>query len=327
MKSKALILILVCAVFLSACNEADVSFSLDTYGETFSTENAVFCVGSNEISAYDLKGENICTAENTLSEPAWDTAGSYAVIYGETEMFLCDGKEIRHNIYNNKIMSTTINANGYAAVCTEEAGYKGSVTVYDENFSPLYKWYCASGFIIKAALSEKNILAVLTANEKGSTVHVFNLGSEKEQYSVFIEKTLAIDFGWLEENLCIISESAAYFADEDNITETVDFDRTLGEYVLSDGFVLLEMLNGDGTGEIISYDKNGGKNGSAVCEILRNAVAEDDRIAVICGGEAVLYDGDLKEICRRDARGVRNVMLCGGELLLLRDSEIMIINE
>ena len=57
MKSKALILILICAVFLSACNEAGESFSLDTYGETFSTENAVFCVGSNEISAYDLKGE------------------------------------------------------------------------------------------------------------------------------------------------------------------------------------------------------------------------------------------------------------------------------
>ncbi|MDO4816694.1 MAG: DUF5711 family protein [Bacillota bacterium] len=327
MKSKIFSLILVCTLFLSACSAADESFCMDTYGETFSTGNAIFCMGNKEISAYDLEGEKICTLENTLAEPYTATAGSYAVIYGEAEIFLSDGNEIRHNLINNKIMSTAINKNGYAAVCTEEAGYKGSATVYDENFSPIYKWYCASGFIIKAALSEKNILAVLTANEMGSTVHVFELDSEKEQYSVFIEKTLAIDFAWLEEKLCIISENAAYFADEDGIAKAVDFDRTLGEYAFGDGFVLIEMLNGDGTSRLICYGKNGGKKGSAECEILRMAVAADDRIAVISGGEALLYDDGLNEICRRDARGVRNVMLCGGKLLLSRDSEIVIINE
>ena len=72
------------------------------------------------------------------------------------------------NYEDSIIMSTAINENGLFAVCTEEAGYKGSVTVYDSELTPLYKWYCASGDLICAALSRDGTLAVLTENERGS---------------------------------------------------------------------------------------------------------------------------------------------------------------
>lgn len=327
MKREKLIPILIFALLLTACNASGGCFSMSTYGECFSTENAVFCVASDEICAYDLKGEKLFSEENRVTEPVYCTSGDYAIVYGEHDLYLSDGKEIRHNIINNKIMSTTVNANGYTAIYTEEAGYKGSVTVFDENFTPLYKWYSASGFIIKASLSEKNTLAVQTANEKGSTVHVFELDSETEQYSVFLEKTLAIDFGWMDEMLCILSENAVYFADGEEIAETVSFDRALGKYALGDELVLIELLNGDGTGELFSYGKSGREKGSAESEMLRNVSVSGGRIAVICGSEAVLYGADLKEITRTDAKGVRAVMLCGGKMLLVRDSEVQIISE
>ncbi len=327
MKHEKIIPVLVLTLLLTACGVTGISFSTDTYGECFAAETAVFCVDTDEISAYDLNGKKLFSEKHCVAEPMYDTAGSYALIYGENDIYLSNGKEIRHNAINNRIMSTTINPDGHIVLCAEEAGYKGSATVFDENFTPLYKWYSASGYIIKAALSEKNTLAVLTANEKGSTAHIFNLDSEEEQYSVFLEKNLAIDFGWIDEKLCILTETAAYFADEDGVEETFTFDRRLGEYAIGNKSLVAEMQNGDGTGELLSININGKKTGSAECEAIRRLAAGDGCFAVICGSDAVLYGENLKEICRADARGVRNVMLCGEEMLLLRDCDISAVKQ
>lgn len=326
MKTKSAILILVCTLLLNACGdmprENTQCFELSEYGEAFAAGNAVFCLGKDEISIYGLDGEKLTSQEKSSAEMRCSTAGSYAIISDESEIYISNGKNIRHNSLNNKIMSTEINKNGYAAVCTEEAGYKGSVTVFDENFVPLYKWYSASGFIIKAALSENNILAVLTANEEGSRVHIFELDSENEKYTVSIPDNLAIDFAWLGDNICIVSEKAAYFAEKDEVKKSVDFERQLGKYAFGDEHLFIELLRGDGMSDILCYDENGRENGNVQCEYLRDIAADSDVVAVICGNDAVLFDENLKELCRSDARGARNVMLVGGEMYLLRDKTV-----
>lgn len=326
MKTESAILILVCTLLLSACGELPREntecFELSEYGEAFASDNAVFCVGKDEISAYGLDGEKLSSLEKSSAEMQYSTAGSYAIISDENGIYISDGENTRHNCEKNKIMSTAINKNGYAVVCTEEAGYKGSITVFDENFVPLYKWYSASGFIIKAALSENNILAVLTANEEGSRVHIFELDSENEKYTVSILDELAIDFAWLADKLCVISEKAAYFAEKDVIKKSVDFDGNLGEYAFGDERLFIELLRGDGMSEIFSYDENGREKGNVQCEFLRGITADSIGAAVISGNDAVLYDENLKELSRSDARGARNVMLVGGEMYLLRDKTV-----
>jgi len=327
-KFKSAILVTLISIFLSACGLNAVTaehFDLGFFGECVATDSTVICVGNTEIAAYSIDGELICKAENTLTEPQLSAAGEYALVSGENEIYLFDGENIQHNNVNNKIMSTSINANGYTAVCTEEAGYKGSVTVFDAELESVYKWYCASGYLIKAALSEKNTLAVLTANEKGSTVHVFMLDSEIEQYSVFIEKELCFDIGWMGEKLCLMSESAIYFADESN-TERHAFGGTLGEYAISEKYAVLEELNGDGTGTVLSFDAKGRLIGFAECEMLRGLAVNDDRIAVISGGEAILFNERMNELFSADARGARQILLCGRTVLLLKDCGITAYN-
>lgn len=323
MRIKTTALILAICVFLSACGETAGSFELKSFGEVFAADNAVYCLTDGDISLYTPDGELAETAESTENYLCHDSAGNYALAFGEHDIFLSNGKAIKHNYIKNKIMSTSIKQNGCVAVCAEEAGYKGAVTVYDENFTPIYKWYCASGIIIKAALSEKNILAVLTANESGSTAHVFAFDSENELCSVTVPKTLCIDLCFMNETLCLLSETAAYFADGEKITETVPFDRPLGEYALTENFAFLEFCNGDGTSELICLDAKGNEKGSADREMLRGLAANENAVAVLCGSDAVLFDGNLKEFRRADAKGVRSVLLCGDDMLLLRDGNII----
>lgn len=322
MKCKSAILILLSAILLSACGHAADSFELQSFGEVFASENAVFCMENGTVSMYALNGKLLDTVQISASDLRYDTAENRAVIFGENEILISNGKDIKHNYINSKIMSTNINRNGNIALCAEEAGYKGAVTVYDENFTALYKWYSASAWIIKAALSEKNTLAVLTADENGSTVRVFEPDSEEESFSLSIPKTLAIDICFMGDRLCILSDKAAYFAHEDKITETVSFDRTLGEYAMTDKRLVLEMQNGDGTGELLSFDEKGRRCGSADCEMLRCLRANGEIAAALCGDGAVLFDNDLRKNGSTEAAGVRSVMLCGENMLLLRDGGV-----
>ena len=333
MKIKKLIASLLFMLALSACTYAPPDtgkgFELSAFGQSFATENAVFCMENGALSLYSANCEKILTEPQNMAEPKWNFSGSYAVIYdcGGNEIISSNGKTVDHNNINNKIMSTEINRNGYIAVCAEEEGCKGAVTVYGTDFEPLYKWYCVSGYIIKAALSEKNTLAVLTANEEGSTAHVFALDSEKEQYSVTMPRELAIDVFFVDGRLCMLSEKALYFAEKDKIRNTVSFDRELGEYAAAEDYILLELRSGDGSSELCAYGGDGKLRGSAGCELLRDIAVSDKKIAVISGGEVIAFDAKLAETFRGDAKGVRNIMLCGDRVLLQRDSEIIAIND
>lgn len=329
MRIKIFVLFLTVCVFLSACAlpmQTEKGFYLNSFGESFSAGNTLFCVTEDAVCAYSQSGQALWEEAKNMADARWNVSGSFAVIYdcGGNGIITIDGKTAKHNYINNIIMSTEINKHGYTAVCTEEAGYKGSVTVYDAAFTPIYKWYCASGYVINAALSEENTLTVLTANAEGSTAHVFKLTSEEEQYSVTIPSTIATDLCFMDETLCLISETALYFADEDKITDTISFEGTLGEYALTEEYAFTELQNGDGTSRLYTYDGSGKCTGSAECEMLRSVVAESGYIAVISGGEAIVFDKTLREKLRCDAAGIRGVMLCGGSLLLQRDSEIIV---
>ena len=110
---------------------------------------------------------------------------------------------------DNGIRDVQLSDGGYLAVCTQQPGYMGSVTVYSPERERVYKWYCASQRLISAAVSPHGkYLAVLT--DEG--IRLFSLDSEKERASFSAQGLRAIT--WLGDRVCGIGNSAVYVCND-----------------------------------------------------------------------------------------------------------------
>ena len=122
-------------------------------------------------------------AMNRAGNELWEIvcpATSPTVSVKDKKIMIADmnGKDI--NIYKEDKLSTTIktekeilsakmNKNGCVAVATEEAGYKGMLTVYDKHGAEIFKWHSGTGYIGGMDISAGNKIAVaqiMTDREK-----------------------------------------------------------------------------------------------------------------------------------------------------------------
>ena len=58
---------------------------------------------------------------------------------------------------SQRVISARMGSSGAVAVCTEETGYKGAVTLYDSAFSAVFRWYSGTDF--SAAASAKKVIS------------------------------------------------------------------------------------------------------------------------------------------------------------------------
>ena len=321
MKTKLASLVISLCIFLTACTGGNADFRTAFFGELSATENALVCLGDGKMALYSPDGEELAAADIGQNAECL-TEGKYALIHTEQDIYLTDGKNIQHNHIDNIIMSTDLNENGLSVICTDPVGYAGSATVFDKSLHAVYRWSSADAPIIKAALSEKNTLAVLTRDENESRVHIFSLDGETEKDG-FVLSDAPFDIAWMGDRLCLGSETAIRFASEGRVKQTVRLDRPLGAYVVSDGFAVFELINGDYTSELISLDAQGNELGSIECVLPRCLTAKNSSLALLTDGEAVVYTKDLCELKRIPAVGIRNIMLTKNQLILVRDSQIM----
>jgi len=142
------------------------------------------------------------------------------------------------------------------AVCAEESGYMGAVTVYDSDDNALYKWYSASGLPICAEASpDGEMLAVLCAEKGKSVVHIFSLHSEDELSRCEYPDELFFKLGWMnEERLCVLSEKRACAVDTEG-KSCAEFNyegKCLGDFGIADGVMLsLRSNEAGGTAETV----------------------------------------------------------------------------
>lgn len=150
-------------------------------------DTPALAVSDQRVAAFDIGGKTLRVADMEGNVTEMDTDGV--------------------------IISVTMNDDGFMAVTTSAAGYKGLVTVYNDLLEPAYEWYSGEGYPLTAKVSpDGKSLAALTAGEDGGHVHIFSLTESAEKGSFLAEGELLIDIGWMTSGrLCAISESRAVF--------------------------------------------------------------------------------------------------------------------
>lgn len=274
-------------------------------------------------------GNTVAKSIFSMETPAVDACGSFALFFdvGGTALRAAakDGTVVELDT-DSTIISADVGENGYFAVCTEETGYKGLATVYNSSFSPVYRWYSGSGWLIKCAVSpDGGAMAAICAESSGTVLHIFWLDSETEKAALTLEGSLCFDVIWLSSTrLCLISEDEMVFTDwSAKETHTFSFDGAyLGGYDASGGHMSLflsEYLTG-GAGRLVSLDSAG--------ELIAETAAESSLTSLSRSGEktlalysdcCVLYGADLYEKGREDSvLGVRSALLrSDGRALML----------
>lgn len=273
-------------------------------GQVFATAgNGLAVASSSAVQLLNAEGETVFKQVVSYGAPAisaadesvlfYDVGGKGCVIAG------FDGESIAPGISEN-IITASMNANGWFALVTEEAGYKGLVRVYDAGGKAQYEWWSGSGYVLKAQLSPDNKrLVVLTADMEGSRLHFFDLRSETEQASLPFANELLFDFYYMGDTICALSEKAVHFVTGEG-TEKARYEfgaQYLMDYEFGSGsfavFYLSSYRTG-GSGTLLSLDSSGNVLGSAAIsrEVLSMSAA-GRQVLVMTSGDIGLYGQDM----------------------------------
>ena len=263
-----------------------------TFSETFRMETPTVCIGGDAGAAYDLGGNDIVLFDASGIIKSISTSG--------------------------KIISARLNADGWLALCTQESGYKGLVTVYNDKGSEEYYWYSASGYPLSAEVSPNNReLAALTLTNDGSKIVFFELDSDDEKTSLTFSEKLVTEITYIEtDSVLAVSEDMLSIVNNDGTGETL-MDYT-GKYLAgysidSDNFtalILNDYLVGN-QGSIVTVDRTGAVLGtiSTDREVLALS-ANGDYLAVLSDDGLFIYDKNLEQCaCYEDTTGADGAIM------------------
>lgn len=265
---------------------------------------------------YSMINPAISEAENACA--FYDVGGKALRVYKNDECFEYDR--------SYPIISVQMNAGGYIAISEQESGYKGVVTVLDETGSEVYIWYSGSGYPVDAAVSpDCSRLAVLSLESSGSVVHVFELNSEKELFSVSLPNELAFKLNFFKSgDFCTLSEDALHFFAADGKEHPIySFeDSYLAGFELSGeicAVVLSKYVSGSDV-SLLSFAPDGDIYGSTpLSGEPVSLFAQKQRLLVLCSDMITIFSRDLRTLSEgRVVAGYKSALLTPkGSILLL----------
>lgn len=290
--------------------------------------DSLVVASSTGLQLLDEKGETISREVFSMSNPAVCASSSTCAVYdvGGFSLRIYKDGEFQNLDRDSEIISVSVNGDGYYAVAGFEAGYKGSVKVYNSNLDPVYEWFSGSGYILDAAVSPDNSsLACLCLESSGTVVHLFHLDSEEEQASVTLPDEMAFKLSFEKGgNFCILSESSMHFYNlSGNELSSYDFgEGYLANYELSEdcwAVVVSKYVSGSDV-SLLSFENNGKIAGTAqLSSEPLSLFSRDDKLLLLGASDVILYSGNLhlQNQNHVSAGFVSAVLLSKGSVLLL----------
>lgn len=269
-------------------------------------DNRLAIASSSGLQILDEGGKTISRQVFSMDRPCVCAGGDTCIFYdvGGTALRLFLGVEKYVEMDTESgIIAVNVNSSGYFAVTTEESGYKGSVTVYNNSGEAIYKWYSGSGYTLDAVVTPDNKrLAVLCVGESGSIVHFFRLTDEDEYSSATIPAELCFAMGTDGNgNVYVLSEEALHFFDKNgNEDKIVGFeDNYLMDYEFSENLciiVLSKYISGSEV-TITSFSANGKELGSAVLPYSPISLSsQKSKLLMFNTTGIIIYSQDMKPL-------------------------------
>lgn len=196
--------------------------------QTVSMQNPVVDTAANSALVYDAGGQSLFVYQN------------------QTEVFsLSLGEE-------QQLLAASMNAQGWLVVVSQESGYKGVVTVYDNAFSPQIQLHLSSRFVMDAVLSpDSKSVALLTLglseNAFESRVDFYQLNRTEEEtepdWTCPVGGDVILSMRWDNSGIWALGETSLSILSPDGVvTGSCDY----GDLYLK-GF----SLDGDGTAVLL----------------------------------------------------------------------------
>ena len=282
---------------------------------------------TTSVRVFDAKGEAVLDKSCNFKYPTMSENADNAVVYdiGGTNVVYLDGSEL--NAKNN-IISVNLSQSGHLALCTEEAGYKGSVTVYSADKTEVYKWLSADNWVVKAAVSpDGGQLAVLVSGENGSIVKFFKLDSTDEQGSFAADQAVFNDICWLGERVCCIASDRLYFCSDTGKAE--------GEYSFDGNFLDMFAVCGDnivlelrahsygGAGTLVSIDSSANLVGTAKPGAeIETFDFSNGKLLCLTQNKLLCYDDSLSLGFETEQTGAQTALLRSSDAMLISGTEV-----
>lgn len=310
MKKTLIPIFALCLILCSCAEKTEFSDSFicgeaDAYAVC---DSGILTASPGSVKCFDSAGNIVLERELELRNAHIAQVGAFAAAYAEggRSVVYSDGETISAD---NDIICAELSEKGFIALCTNEPGYMGSVTVYSPEKKPVYKWYCAKQRLISAAVSpDSERLAVLT----DAGIRLFSLDSEKERG--FFDRAGLRDIAWLGERVCGVGEHGAYVCDDEGkIRGKREFSgKTTGKFGVLDKKLIIEVREhaSGGAGDVYILDDGldikgrispGGELWSLDCR--------DKQIAILTQNGVSVYSDKAKILLSENELGAKEVLL------------------
>ena len=242
----------------------------------------VLKVTGERISYLTISGNDIYTSSISYQNPQCVAFGDYAVVFdldGYAFTLVDKEKVLYGKPTENKIKSVSVSSNGTVAIITDSPTSYGILLLYDVNGTALSQWSSYnSGYPIACAFNDDStLLAVSTLNTNGAVVvpyvRVFTLtsgdkGTEVADNAIYTteDNVMFSSIFFLGEKIYCFTSNSIYQIQGTEISK-LNFDFSAINFVT--------------------------KVGDKLYIVYSDGVSQLNKLAIIDGGNAVLYNSDI----------------------------------
>ncbi|MBM6937028.1 hypothetical protein H7U37_00600 [Pseudoflavonifractor phocaeensis] len=237
----------------SDTGQAD-SFSYDGgSSSSFASLNGGLLVcANNSIRLYDGSGTVYFNEPVSMENPVVDCTDSAALVYdaGGTNLSLLYGEESYFTLSleeGGRILSARLNDAGWMTVTTQESGYKGVVTIYNDQQEPVMRVNLSSRFVTDAILSQDcQTVALATAGisdaayESRLDFYDINHSADDPEpdNTLSLGDQVCLDLRWTDDGIWVLGDSTLSLVSGSGALKC--------KYVFSGRYLKNFTLDGDG---------------------------------------------------------------------------------
>lgn len=280
-------------------------------------ENLLVC-STTGVRLFSGSGTQYANEQIVMEQPVAMAAGEWSLAYdaGGKSLYLFRDKEKVFSLgadSGKTILSARVNENGWLAVVTQAASYKGSVTVYNPQQQPVIQLNRSSGFVMDALVTEDGkYLATVTVSQSGasfsSSLDLYRLDRTEEEtepdVSASLDGSVILDLREQSGALWTLGDTGVFAVSlaEKNLGERKGAysypDQYLKEFSLEgDGYaaLLLGKYRAGTQAQLVVTDESGEVTGTLdIGEQVLSLSAAGRYIAVLTADRLDIYTSDLR---------------------------------
>ena len=280
-------------------------------------ENLLVC-SITGVRLFSGSGTQYANEQIVMEQPVAMAAGEWSLAYdaGGKSLYLFRDKEKVFSLgadSGKTILSARVNENGWLAVVTQAASYKGSVTVYNPQQQPVIQLNRSSGFVMDALVTEDGkYLATVTVSQSGasftSSLDLYRLERTEEEtepdVSASLDGSVILDLREQDGALWALGDTGVFAV---SLAEKSLGERK-GAYSYPDQYLKEFSLEGDGyaalllgkyragtQAQLVVTDESGEVTGTLdIGEQVLSLSAAGRYIAVLTADRLDIYTSDLR---------------------------------